>query len=488
MGLTEKSIFSAIATIASMAGQFAAGIILARTLGKQGAGEYAYIAWVVATIVSLTQLGLPQVLQRLLAKNNENVIEIRRTNGFSLITFFGVALAVLMIGQWWPYILKGQSGGLIILWGVSVMANNYYSAFMSGRQSYSLMGRYNGLVGALIPVCILVGGLKWGVSGAIAGTIFSMLPLWWVLISEWYNAGKPIFLESPEEFATFGLATWAAAAVSLVAWNRFELYFIERWWGIEGAAIFSCTMSLSMLAIQGPQLFTGALIPHFAENDSRNRRLNQAKQFRIALEVMAFVAIPICFTLAAVSKQAITLVYGSTFAEYPFASMLIVAGASIGAVASIASALVYGVGRSRFIFFSGAIGAVLAAVLFIVLIKPFGVTGAACARVSVQLLMSIVGLIYVDRTICRVPWAAIGRVLVNSTICGISAYSFCRYLETKPGLFLGILIGFVAYIMATRAWKPFSKQDTLILSRQIAKIPNRYRLIGGFARYVLGVV
>jgi hypothetical protein len=42
--------------------------------------------------------------------------------------------------------------------------------------------------------------------------------------------------------------------------------------------------------------------------------------------------------------------------------------------------------------------------------------------------------------------------------------------------------------MATRAWKPFSKQDTLILSRQIAKIPNRYRLIGGFARYVLGVV
>ena len=249
---------------------------------------------------------------------------------------------------------------LMILLVVGQALTTYTYARLRGRQEFLMAARIAG-VSLLLQVSAVIGGsLLFGITGALAGYAAGMLVPSVVCLSAMFGPAS-IDRTLSRRVTSFALYCWGANVTSAIVWSRIELFFLERYWGMDSVAMFAVALALTQLAIQGPMLLTSAVLASLAEKRGRDDLDGMRGQFAAAVRLLAALVFPICFGTAAIIPELLPALYGDKFIAAVPAAMVLVSVAALSVLSTIATSLVQALERSDFVFVSSLCGACMCA-------------------------------------------------------------------------------------------------------------------------------
>jgi O-antigen/teichoic acid export membrane protein len=497
----RNSAFSTVAGIGSAFAGFFSSVIIARTLGVDGSGVVAVALWVVALVATFADLGvgasLTRYLPELTARNESE--QARRLTAFlfrplllacfiaaTAFAFYATYLwainAVLENGSDMVSLWRAQPLMWLVIGAASVLQalDRFAMGYLRGMQRFDRVALLTIISVSLHLGAVAAGSIEFGVVGALGGyCIGSIVPA--AVALPLIHGDLQISNELKLRVTRFARYAWAGGLASAFIWSRMEIFFLDRSWGSEAVGLFAVGLTFSNLAVQGPMLLTGGLLPYFSESFGRNAIDDIRSSYATATRIVGFLVFPACFGLAAIMPAALPLIYGQAFADVVPAAMVLVAASSFPAVASVGSNLVYGLDRSDFIFVSGATGAMLSVLTGLTLIPMFGVMGAACTRAAIQVAMVVFGTWFITRRLnCRTPVGDLGRLLIAAAVCAIAAHACIALIPGIASLPVSILTGALVYVAAVRLLHALPKSDVVRLKSLCQRLPKPLRISSQF--------
>jgi O-antigen/teichoic acid export membrane protein len=486
----RNSILGGLAGGAIALASFFSSIAVARTLGVKETGSVAYVIWLVWMAAPFVDLGLSSAVGRFVpflrgsgqtevAKHLGRILA-RRLAISALTAAACAAVLVLLYGD--RSVAEFLSGGtasgapmslvvLVILLVVGQALTTYVYAHLRGRQEFGAAARIAGASLLLQVVLVTIGSLLFGVTGALAGYAAGMLLPAVVCVSMMCGPASVDRVLS-RRVTSFALFCWGANVTSALVWSRIELFFLERYWGMDSVAMFAVALALTQLAIQGPVLLTSAVLTSLAEKRGRDELDGMKDDFAAAVRLLAALVFPICLGTAAIIPELLPVLYGGKFASAVPAAMVLVSVAALSVLSTVATSLVQALERSDFIFASSLCGAACALASGFLFIPEYGLMGAALARVAIQILMISLGCWFVvSRLGFAFPAVAVLK-LGAAALASAAAASICiRAIGHPSGMLFGIVAGAITYLVALRIAKALETSDVAFLSNLTRPLP-----------------
>jgi O-antigen/teichoic acid export membrane protein len=484
----RNSGFGSIAGLCTSLGSFLTMVIVAHLLGVRDTGIVAYSLWVVSVAACIADLGIQAALARFLA---ECVGAGRRTEADGVAAFLFrplvAASAVMLIAfvsyagfQWSRSEQTADDPALWLLVAcMTVLAT--LTGFCFGRlRGLQQFDRLAGLTAQSLVAQLL--GVALGCSiagpiGAIAGYCLGLvLPAVYAVLH--LPRARPLQTTLQRRIRLYALYAWGSGLVSIFVWSRIEVFFLQFARGSEAVGLFSASLTLSTLAVQGPVLLTTGLLPFFASRFGLGALDEMRDGYATAVRVLAFLVCPACFGMAAIMPAALPLIYGSAFTEaVPAATVLLIA-AGIGAMSGVGSNLIFAMERSDFIFASGLAAAAFSVLAGLTIVQSFGLMGAVWARAGVQLIAVALGCWFiVCRLRCPIPFRDLARIVLASAMTGVIARAVLLLPIGVPSLPAAVATGIVAYALLSRFFGLLSRRDVDRLHSMFRVLPVRVQAV-----------
>lgn len=480
VSLMYKTGWSAISSLSIAASSAITGIVTARTLGPNGVGHLAYLIWITDMIAVLFGLGLQNTLTRFLAELSGQALTDQAAAfqrwilpRFLFITVLGV-IVIVSIGftSKSPYESVAVWVTLPILFFLRGVAS-LYQAFLAGQQRFDIAARINVISSTIQLVGVILGSYYLGLIGAILGyTAAAAVPaLMSVTMLYRLDSSVPIDNVLRSRIWSYAIDTWFALIVSTLIWSRIEIFFIQRYWNSQSVAMFSISLSLGMLATQGPLMLTGAVMPHLAEQVGAVNREAIQNTYSSGTRLMALAIFPMCFSCAAMVPVLIPLLYGRSFASAVPTAQLVI-GTSALSFATVGTSVVMAMGKSRFIALSGLVGAIASLLGCLLLIPPLGAWGAAVSRAIVQCSMIALGSWYIHCSLkVRMPFRALAFTLVSALLCAATVYFPVTHWGGLKSILVATPVATVVYITFIRFFRVINVEDERFFLAVLSRLP-----------------
>lgn len=487
--LVSNTVFSSMAGVATALGGFASMVIVARILGVEGTGVVSYALWIVLLSVTIADLGLHATLTRYLP---ELTARGRRDEAESLAAFllrpaalasFAMAAALLAVASW---IALAQGGGgwtrdpvirlLMAAVFLAQSAANFATGYLRGMQAFGLVARLSLFGLALQLAAVAAGGWMAGHVGAFAGYLAGSV----LQAAMAFGVARKARGAPPDELVRrvrrFAGYAWIGSIASAIVWTRVEVFFLEHFLGPAAVGLYAAALTFANLAVQGPMLLTGALLPFFSEGfgraDDAGSRARVEAVFASATRIVALLAFPASLCLAAVTPVLLPAIYGPAFAQAATATSIVVVAAGVGAAGAVGSHLIYAADRSEVAFFVNVAGAALAVLAGLVVVPRYGVEGAAWARAAVHTTLVAAGFAFIVRRLgFPLPVGGLPRILAAAATAAGTAALALRMIPGPAALPLALLGAAAAYPLAVRAFGALQPIDVRHLRAFLARLP-----------------
>jgi O-antigen/teichoic acid export membrane protein len=490
-GIVSSGLWSAASRVVPALYTLVLSVVAARVLGPDAMGHQSFIAFALATTVTLATAGMPVAVMRHVgeAAGAKRWAAVRallrwalRLEAVAALLGTGVLVAVGATRQTFgaAWILAGLACGLLVLQTVP-------SAVLIGLQRWrhaSVVGVVTGLVGATATVVVLA--LGGGVTGmfAVELAVAAANLTWAVRYARRALATLPAD-ERPAGDVTsrtgrYALGAGVQAVLALVVWRRSEFFFLARYATAPEIAVYSiafaATTALSLLpqglaAVVGPAVAT----MHGAGEGERIRAA-----FGRGVRLLAVLTLPLTAGVLAVGPLLLRLVYGSEYARAGRVLLVLMAAFPLLPLYHLGTGLLTGLGRQRDIVTANLVAAAVNIALDVALIPGRGALGAAIANAGAQAAGSLLVMAYAVRRV-RIDWRA--TVLARSVVAGAAtfaaAYAVVRAVDGWPALLLAVLAGAVAYGLVAATVKVLSDDDATWLAGSAGgRLAPAARLLG----------
>lgn len=482
----RNSAFGSLAGVLTALSSVLASVIIAHVLGVERTGVVAFAMWVAMVSAAVVDLGVQASLARYLPELTSagRIDSVRALTamlwrwlaGSSLVALIG--FASWTIGRWRNGALPGPEA---VLWGLVGLAAvlqalaGFTFGYLRGIQRFDRLALLTGIYLTCQIVGVAVGAVFYGAAGAVGGyCLGSAVP---AALS--FRHAIPARARCPELRARvrrYAIYAWAGALTGTIVWSRAELFFLERSTGSAAIGLFTVAVTLANLASQGPMLLTAGLLPYFAENFGKGASRELQEGYATATRVLAFMALPACFGMAALLPVLLPVVYGHDFASAVPAATVLVLAAGIAATASVGTTLVMAMDRSDFVFASGLISAALAITAGFTVIPAFGLMGAAWTRAVIQVAAVAMGGAFVFwRLRFALPLFDLTKLLIAAAICGGVARASLMLAGGAASLPVAIGAGMLSYAAAVRVLHALHPKDADRLRTLCGVFPSRIR-------------
>jgi O-antigen/teichoic acid export membrane protein len=503
----RNSAFGTVAGTAAALGSFFTSIIIARVLGVEGSGIFGFAMWIAMLIATAADLGvnasLIRYLPELTARGEPE--QAKHLTAFlfkplALASFVASAVFALYAALLWIRDAAPEQGsdlsshwrGQPIMWLLIGMSctlqalGSFTMGYLRGMQRFDRAAALTIITVVLNLGAIAFGSATFGVVGALVGScIGTVIPA--AVALSLVQRDVRVSDELKQRVVRYSRYAWAGALASAFVWSRGEVFFLDRSWGSEAVGLFTVALTLSNLAVQGPMLLTGGLLPYFSERFGKNAIADIRDGYSAATRIMAFLVFPACFGMAAIMPAVVPLIYGEAFVDAVPAAIVLVTASSFAAVATVGSNLVFGLDRSDFIFVAGWTGAALSILAGLTLIPLFGVMGASWARAAIQLAMVALGMWFImQRLECRTPLSDLARLLIAAVLSAIAARVCIVFFAGNAALLLAILAGVIVYVAAIRLLHALPKSDVDRLQSLCRGLPKALRISSEFGLQLIG--
>lgn len=492
VSLAEKVRWNAVAVAAGSLSRLLSGIVVARLLGPELNGRYAFLIWLVEAIVLLCHAGMPGALNRFLALHfgraeaeaAQNIVRFGLLAGMAL----SLTVALATFGVVYLYFFSEQTApGLAASLGLLAAAQLWTGlaqSMLMGLHQFRAYARAVTVAALVLVIGQGVGASGWGLPGAIYGGLASYAVAAVLLTravakgARWESLVKAGAPRMERSFLLYARDTWLAALISAVVWGRTELFFLERFSVPQEAGYFAVGLIFSSLIVQAVNLISGALLPHLSSLVGARETVRLQDDYRRISIFIALFTFPATLGGIALLPELMTLVFGPAYAgAIPAAQWLMSTG--LLAFATVGSAVVYGQGDAHIIRNWSLLGAGLLSALCVLLAPAYGAAGVAAARVAVQVTMVAIGF-YLLRSLYRlpVPVLVLFKLLFASIACGLGASAMVHLVGGVAGIALAVVAGTITYLVALRALGAIPSEDAAALQRLCDRLPTIVRKPG----------
>jgi O-antigen/teichoic acid export membrane protein len=276
----------------------------------------------------------------------------------------------------------------------------------------------------------------------------------------------------------YAVHTWIFYVVAVFCWSKIGVFFIELFWPVREVGLFSASFTFASLAAQGPILFLGALIPHFAALSGAGDIHKLKRTFASAIRLTSLLLFPICAEVAALTPELLPIIYGPEFISAVPTAIVLVLSATLTLI-FIGNSLLQGLGHSNFLMLSGLSGAFVSILAYLALIPTWGSLGAAGARFIGQTFVILIVFWFIrHRLDYFLPFAEIIKMFFSALVCGFSTY-FVMSIHSGPLSFLiAIPLGVTVYLVCIRWSSAIKVEDLASIRKAIIKFPNPARIVG----------
>lgn len=481
----NKASWNAIASILSIAGRFAAGVVVARRLGPDGAGQVAYVLWMAEFISVVFGLGMRNSVQRysselLGLKGESSALNFarRRYLVYVLAMCFSIYPLVLWshskpVFQQTPYLIA-----LLIIVHFLRAAENITYAILSGLHRFKTMAHFRAISSVALLLSIFPFVTYWGLRGAIASYILSSLPVVLgilpVILKRNIDA-VPTQYDILKRFYAYSFFAWVTMINDTIIWSRSELYLLDRYCSGTEVGYYSVALTLSVMVTQIPMMVSEAFMTHFAVLSGESNRSDINRLHDLGTRLFALVIIPCALGAAAIMPVFIPLVYGSEFSPAIQVTMIVMGLTAVKST-SVGSMLVYGMNHAWFNALCGLVGVCIFILAGSIAVPQGGIMGAALVRVIVQLSMVLLRtafIIYVLKI--SFPTIPFVKTAISALACAGAAWSVVSIWNNALSLVLAILIGVLVYAFFLKMTGAVADDEKQIFIRMTARLPHPLR-------------
>lgn len=481
--LSSRTFWNASGSLVATSGRMIAAIFIARQLGPELAGRYAFLAWLVEFTMIIASFGLPNTLTRYFAefsgkgdKSSKHQLVrwvIRRYLGLILC---GATVIFAMASAFFHNDQERKIAFLLPLLLLLQALSALIIAYLAGVQDFRKIAKINLFSGTALVVLQPTLTTILGLPGALLGAALAYtVSLIWLapLLDDVFNRVAP---RIPDSLPRYALYTWLATIVSAVIWARAELFFLNQYSTSAQAGYFSVGLTLTSFVTMGAALLTGALMPHFSAIFGSNDRGRLQRDYTRLTTIVALFALPVSLGGVAVMPKLIPFMFGAPYAGAAgSAAVLMTTG--ILAFAGVGSSLVYASGESAFIFKWGVLGAVLLAIGCYLAAPAYGALGTAWVRLAVQMLMIAIGTTFIHRQLKIIPpYRSVIRVAIAAAMAALVARG-ATHIAPLFSLAGGVAAGMISYLFFLRFVQPLQADAAatfVILTRYLPVSVRRY--------------
>jgi O-antigen/teichoic acid export membrane protein len=396
------------ARVLSSAAMLTVGVMVARTLGPGGRGEYAVVLAVVSLLQLLASLGLTFSNVFHLGQGTLNADAVISASvyvglGSSLVL---MGLVILMMPILRPTIFDDASPSVVLIGLMSLPATvlgGSLNAINLARQRIFLFNGIN-LVQAMLNLTLVVGflyGLHLGIRSVMfAWLISSIVFLVAALGSSLLGADRRAALDPRHvrRAAPILLSFGAKGQVGNIAQfmnNRLDQLLVGAWLGSTQLGFYAAAVSVGEAFRFVPDAINTMLFSRISAADSERARIMTARAFKV------IVAIAILWSSAMLigSEIAIRLLYGPVFSPAVTATRLLIPGVGLLMTSSVLGAYLAGRGRVMLNSWVTLVGLVVTSVLDVLLIPHWGINGAAVASLASYSVSAIATFVVYSRTV-----------------------------------------------------------------------------------------
>lgn len=486
-GLADKARWNAVAAATGSLSRLLAGLIVARLLGPELNGRYAFVLWLVEMLVMFFNAGLPAALNRFLA------LSLGRADwaaarqmvrlGVAAGAILALAAALATLGAAWFRPLTDTAlltlAFPLALLAAAQLGAGIAQAILTGLHDFRAYARAVAVGSIFLLFAQIAGVYGWGLEGAIYGALIGQAATALLaVIAVARGASSACVSPSPAAaiertaFVRYARDSWLAALISAVVWGRTELYFLERLSTAEQVGYFAVGLVFSAIIVQAVNLVSGILLPHFSTLVGAAEKHRLHSDYRRLTFYFALFTFPIAAIGIAVTPEIVALLLGPSYAGAIASARILMATGAL-AFATVGSAVVYGQGDAHVIRNWSLLGAVLLASLCTMLAPSYGASGAAAARIAVQAAMIGVGfrLLYLRYGLIVPVWDLM-KLFFAASGSGLAALAGTAVVSSGlVAIALATFVGVFAYVFCLRWLRAVRADDAAVLQTVIGKVP-----------------
>lgn len=478
------------------------GVPVARMIGPEQLGYFAYIQWLTTISGLVGTVGIPMAARKYISEymaggQTEIAATIYR---YAWRLQLVITLVLVSIGMTLVFTLSDRSyltPSAILVFSMLPRLLNLIPANANVAVEH-MRGNVPASVSAALLEAVLVGislWQGWGLTGVAAAQAASyILELTWKswTVRQWLKPpGRAVGLpaELKKRMTRFSGQSMALMALNIVVWDRSDMFFLKMLNPDRSQVTFfhlAFTFVDRILVI--PKSFAvsvGAslMVGYTRDRDKLNRFTALAARYGLLF------AAPVMVGLAAVAGPLVTLVYGEQY--LPVIPVLMI-GAMLAVVKPLlepAQNVLQAAEQQGFLIGWGVFCGVVNIALDLVLIPLGAAQGAMWANGLAQALAIAGTWVKVSRSFgVKLPAGALLRIVLCGLGMGAGVYALGR-LDYPPYLLLPLQVaaGALLYPMMIRMAGVLNQDDRQRLDRLTSAVPRRLRRpAGALANFVAG--
>ena len=443
-----------LVTLVGIGSGLLTSVLLARGLGPERMGDFAYVTWAWAMLDAVATLGFALATARYTAAASARGDQagaagitryFRRRQILSTVLVVSIATPLVL---WlapahlrWPLVIVAFALFPITLESIGTHA-------LYGAQRYDVTARLSTLKMSLqIVVVIAALALGAGILGIVGGLALTLL----VSCGLVHRSATRVYRQAPAaippgqlaDMRTYLVALSIVAVLDAIVWDRSEVFFLGLWGSAHDIAYYSLAFGLATRAMIIPEIAVGALLPAFAALHGVGNRPDFEAVYRKALRYVALAGALTAALTAALAPGIMVMLYGEPY--LPAATLLsALAGvALVSALRQVAWAALPALGDRRSALAATTTAAAVNLGLAALLIRTHGTAGAVIANATGQVIATVwVFVALARRHGYRFPAADLAKIAVAAALAFLAA----RQAGTGLGqLVLGAAAGSVVF-------------------------------------------
>jgi len=374
------------ARVAALVSLSLATLLVARTNGPAGVGIYALIRVLPGLIGVVISAGLPGAVTYFLAgpeRNNRRLpltVVAMALVGGAAGTALWMAGAPLLAGHVFPRL----SLGLVLLAGVTVLTQLVVATAKSCSQGTDDLPGANRVIVNEEFMFLPAYGALWfvgfhGYAASITGLLLADVAtsvLAWNRLTRrgFFRHAAPPSTGLARRIAGYGLRAQVGGIVTLLN-LRLDFILLSALAGPAVLGVYAIASKFAELLKIPALALTYVLYPKYAREDHATARRKARRLLPKAGLLTAGAIVPLWFA----ATYLIPALYGSDFRGAIVPAHIILFGLALEGVAAVITAFLYGIGRPGLNSWGMAAGLAVTVLLDLLLIPPFGASGAAVA-------------------------------------------------------------------------------------------------------------
>jgi O-antigen/teichoic acid export membrane protein len=447
-------------------------VVAAHYLGPDLMGRQSFISFVVSAVVILATAGLPGGLNRFVAE-----LQGARLGGVARSLFWWtwrIEAVMAMLAAVGIGIAAAAGAEPQMAWIFAALACAFSvmqtvpAALLVGMQRWrnaTIAGLTTGVLS--IPATIAVLAAGGGVTGFfVVEALMVLFNLVWIGI-----LGRNALVDLPpreavpgkyrRDFFRFAGATTLFSVIELVVWKRSEFVFLALYSTDAQIALYSIAFAAANALTRMPEVITAVTMPAVATLAGAGQYDRIRSGYWRGMRMLILVTPVVAIGAAALGPEVLEAVYGSDYSGVRPVFLILMAPLMVMPLLSMTQAVLYALGKLRFLIVVGIAATFVNISLDLLLIPSHDAVGAGLANAGAQLAAGVPGLIFVGRMLGPVGVSAgvVLRSLATAGLMGAAAYGALVAVGGMIGVLVGLVAGGLVLFAAGRLLKPLSADD-----------------------------